>query len=214
MLDGLLWLLEVPTAELLAEGASVSRDDGRFAVVRRIASRLQESCARSRKESRRGLRPLLLEVEGNGCAADGGVGEPLRGKDFGETRSRTASTVRNSVTSRAPISAGWRLAWKKMYRLVQCTYAFSVRRLKWRARTAPRTRSRGGTGRPDADWTLERPRRRAAPSDTRPAWGLNGDVSTAPGCGTPAEPRLLPSKHCAPPSLLVAEIGHYLRIDH
>jgi hypothetical protein len=37
--------------------------------------------------------------------------------------------VRNAVTSGAPISAGWRLAWKKMYRLIQWTYAFSVRRL-------------------------------------------------------------------------------------
>jgi hypothetical protein len=41
----------------------------------------------------------------------------------------TASEVKNAVTSAAPISAGWRLPWKKMERLIQWTYAFSVRRL-------------------------------------------------------------------------------------
>jgi hypothetical protein len=41
----------------------------------------------------------------------------------------TARNERNRVISGAPISIGWRLPWKKMYRLIQATYASSVLRL-------------------------------------------------------------------------------------
>jgi hypothetical protein len=38
-----------------------------------------------------------------------------------ETLPFTASDVRNALTSAGPISAGCRLSWKKMYRLIQWT---------------------------------------------------------------------------------------------
>jgi hypothetical protein len=45
------------------------------------------------------------------------------------TRRSNAREERNRVTSSAPISAGWRFPWKKMYRLIQAMYASSVLRL-------------------------------------------------------------------------------------
>ena len=45
------------------------------------------------------------------------------------TSRSVASQLRNAVTSRAPISAGWRLPWKSTKYRIQYQYAFSVRLL-------------------------------------------------------------------------------------
>ena len=59
----------------------------------------------------------------------------------GETERLIAKWLRNASTSILPISAGWRLPWKNIYRLIQPIYTFSVETLYWRTRTACRTLS-------------------------------------------------------------------------
>ena len=76
------------------------------------------------------IEPWQLDAENLSIEEEQRIeGLVLRGRRDSLTNRERREKGRDST---APISPGWRLPWKRMYRRIQATYAFSVRRLPWR----------------------------------------------------------------------------------